>query len=133
LLQELGPSDFATLQVEHRQLLQVAMAAHGGYEVDSQGDSSFMVFAAASSAVAAAVAAQRAMAAHPWPTRQSGKGTGVLCSDAGLLARNRGISMGLCGDRRSRCGSVLRGTVGTGCAPVSCNGNVSPSARPRPQ
>jgi class 3 adenylate cyclase len=67
LLQELGASRYAMLQAEYRQLLRAAMTAHGGHEVDSQGDSSFMVFAIASSAVAAAVAAQRAMAAHPWP------------------------------------------------------------------
>jgi predicted ATPase/class 3 adenylate cyclase len=67
LLQELGASRYAMLQAEYRQLLRAAMTAHGGHEVDSQGDSSFSVFAIASSAVAAAVAAQRAMAAHPWP------------------------------------------------------------------
>jgi predicted ATPase/class 3 adenylate cyclase len=67
LLQELGASRYAMLQAEHRQLLRAAMTVHGGHEVDSQGDSSFSVFAIASSAVAAAVAAQRAMAAHPWP------------------------------------------------------------------
>jgi predicted ATPase/class 3 adenylate cyclase len=67
LLQELGAARYATLQAEHRQLLRAAMTAHGGHEVDSQGDSSFSVFAIASSAVAATVAAQRAMAAHPWP------------------------------------------------------------------
>jgi class 3 adenylate cyclase len=55
------------LQTEYRQLLRAAMTAHGGHEVGSQGDSSFSVFAIASSAVAAAVAAQQAMASHPWP------------------------------------------------------------------
>src|ERR671910_575437 len=51
----------------HRALLRAAFAAHEGHEVDTQGDAFFVVFARASQAVAAAVAAQRALAQHPWP------------------------------------------------------------------
>ena len=38
-----------------------------GYEVDTQGDALFAVFARASDGSRAAVAAQRALAAHSWP------------------------------------------------------------------
>src|SRR5262249_52406594 len=41
--------------------------AHEGVEVDNQGDSFFFAFARANAAVAAAVDAQRALAAHEWP------------------------------------------------------------------
>ncbi|MGI8550466.1 MAG: ATP-binding protein, partial [Dehalococcoidia bacterium] len=51
----------------HRALLRTAFWAHDGQEVDTQGDSFFVVFPRASQAVDAAVAAQRALAAHPWP------------------------------------------------------------------
>ncbi|HEV2238018.1 MAG TPA: helix-turn-helix domain-containing protein, partial [Ktedonobacterales bacterium] len=69
LLQELGTQRSATLQAEHRQLLRAAVAAHDGHEVDSQGDGSFFAFGLAPQALAAAAAAQRAVAAHTWPAR----------------------------------------------------------------
>jgi class 3 adenylate cyclase len=51
----------------HCALLRAACAAHEGHEVDTQGDSFFMVFPRATQAVAAAVAMQRALAAEAWP------------------------------------------------------------------
>ena len=66
LLQQLG-TEYAAVLEQHRRLLRAAFAAHGGQEVDTQGDSFFVVFARAADGVAAALAAQRALAAHPWP------------------------------------------------------------------
>src|SRR5262245_10113325 len=51
----------------HRTLLRAAFAAQKGHEVDTQGDSFFVVFPRATQAVAAAVAVQRALAAAAWP------------------------------------------------------------------
>jgi class 3 adenylate cyclase len=51
----------------HCTLLRSAFAAHEGYEVDTQGDSFFVVFPRATQAVAAAVAMQRALATAAWP------------------------------------------------------------------
>jgi class 3 adenylate cyclase len=51
----------------HRTLLRAAFDAHEGREVDTQGDSFFVVFPRATQAVAAAVATQRALAAAAWP------------------------------------------------------------------
>jgi class 3 adenylate cyclase len=51
----------------HCTLLRAAFAAHEGWEVDTQGDSFFVVFRRATQAVAAAVAIQRALAAEAWP------------------------------------------------------------------
>jgi class 3 adenylate cyclase len=51
----------------HRALLRAAFAAHQGCEVDTQGDSFFVVFPRATQAVAAAVAMQRALATAAWP------------------------------------------------------------------
>jgi class 3 adenylate cyclase len=51
----------------HCALLRAAFAAHEGYEIDTQGDSFFVVFPRATQAVAAAVAMQRALAAAAWP------------------------------------------------------------------
>lgn len=51
----------------HCVLVRAACAAHEGHEVDTQGDSFFVVFSRATQAVAAAVAMQRALAAAAWP------------------------------------------------------------------
>ncbi len=66
LLNQLGP-DYAEILAEHHRILRAAFAAHGGREVDNQGDSFFVAFPAAKDAVAAAVDAQRDLFAHPWP------------------------------------------------------------------
>ncbi len=52
---------------EHRALLRGAFAEHGGAEVDTQGDSFFVAFGRARDAVMATIAAQHALAEHPWP------------------------------------------------------------------
>ncbi|MDQ2690211.1 MAG: adenylate/guanylate cyclase domain-containing protein, partial [Chloroflexota bacterium] len=51
----------------HLQLLRASFEAEGGREVGTEGDSLFVGFPTASGAVAGAVAAQRALAAEPWP------------------------------------------------------------------
>jgi len=58
---------YVALQASARGLLRAAFTDHGGREVDTQGDSFFVVFTRARDAVLAAVAAQRSLAAHPWP------------------------------------------------------------------
>jgi class 3 adenylate cyclase len=62
-LREQYPAVLAT----HRTLLRTAFTAHEGWEVDTQGDSFFVVFPRATQAVAAAVQIQRALATEPWP------------------------------------------------------------------
>jgi YVTN family beta-propeller protein len=66
LLRELGER-YAQVRADHDRLLRDAAAAHGGEEVDTQGDSFFFSFRRAKDGVAAAADAQRALAAHPWP------------------------------------------------------------------
>jgi predicted ATPase/class 3 adenylate cyclase len=66
LLHALGDR-YPDLLAAHRDLLRAAFTAHDGVEVDTQGDAFFYVFVRATQAVVAAVAAQRALAGHPWP------------------------------------------------------------------
>ena len=66
LLKQLGER-YGELLADHRRLLREAVAAHGGREMDTQGDAFFFAFARARNAVEAAVEAQRALAAHEWP------------------------------------------------------------------
>jgi class 3 adenylate cyclase len=58
---------YAEVLAEHRRLVRAAIAAHGGHEVDTQGDGFFAVFGGAKQAVLCALEVQRALAAHPWP------------------------------------------------------------------
>jgi len=67
LLQRLGPEGYAAELAEHRRIVREACAARDGVEVDTQGDAFFFSFARAREAVGAAVAGQRALAAHEWP------------------------------------------------------------------
>jgi class 3 adenylate cyclase len=58
---------YAAILAEHQRLLRAAFERGHGREIDTQGDSFFVAFRTARDAVAAAVAAQRALAEHPWP------------------------------------------------------------------
>jgi len=66
LLQRLGDR-YTGVLAECRQLLRDVFQRWQGHEVDTQGDAFFAVFARATDAVSAAVAAQRSLAAHSWP------------------------------------------------------------------
>jgi predicted ATPase/class 3 adenylate cyclase len=65
LLHELGPAPYADALAEHRRIMREAAAAHGGIEVDTQGDAFFIVFPTAGGATAAAQAARERLAAGP--------------------------------------------------------------------
>ena len=56
-----------TLLARHQELLRAAFEAAGGREAGTEGDSFFVAFPTAPGAVAASVAAQRALAAEVWP------------------------------------------------------------------
>jgi YVTN family beta-propeller protein len=58
---------YSEVLAEHQRILREAFAAHGGHEVDTQGDSFFIAFRRAKDAVSAAVDAQRDLSAHAWP------------------------------------------------------------------
>jgi class 3 adenylate cyclase len=66
LLKRLGDRYAEVLSV-HRRIVRDEFASRGGQEMDTQGDAFFYCFERARDAVAAAVAAQRGLAAHPWP------------------------------------------------------------------
>src|SRR5215472_12777499 len=66
LLHQLGDG-YSELLATCRALLRSAFQEQRGHEVDTQGDAIFAVFARASDALSAAVAAQRALAAYSWP------------------------------------------------------------------
>jgi predicted ATPase/class 3 adenylate cyclase len=66
LLKQLGDR-YSDLLSAHRGALRAAFEAHGGSEVDTQGDAFFYSFPRASDAVAGAVEGQRRLAGYAWP------------------------------------------------------------------
>jgi predicted ATPase/class 3 adenylate cyclase len=67
LAQQVDPATYRKLIERHQRLLRAAFEVHGGVERGTEGDSFFVVFRDAPSAVAAAVDAQRSMQAARWP------------------------------------------------------------------
>jgi predicted ATPase len=65
LLHELGADRYSTALAEHRRILREAFAAHGGVEVDTQGDAFFVAFPTAPGALDAAIESREALASGP--------------------------------------------------------------------
>ena len=63
----IGRERYAVLRERQRAIVREAWSAHGGVEQGTEGDSFFVVFPEAWNALGAAVAAQRALVAEPWP------------------------------------------------------------------
>jgi class 3 adenylate cyclase len=77
---------YPAVLADHHRLLRAAFQPWGGQEIGTDGDAFFVVFRRATDAVAAAVAAQRAVAACPWladaPVRvRIGLHTGEVAAD----------------------------------------------------
>jgi predicted ATPase/class 3 adenylate cyclase len=60
--------DYGSVLGTHRAVLRTALSSCGGVELFTEGDSFFVAFGEAPAAVAACVAAQRALAEHEWPS-----------------------------------------------------------------
>ena len=71
LLHQLGPDAYADALAEHRRVLRGAFAAHGGVEVDTQGDAFFVAFPTAEGAASAALEANAALASGPISVRMA--------------------------------------------------------------
>lgn len=67
LLKQLGDVGYAEMLGRHRQIVRDVFAAHGGSEIDTQGDAFFYGFSRARAAVAAAVEVQRRHEREEWP------------------------------------------------------------------
>ncbi|HEX7172270.1 MAG TPA: adenylate/guanylate cyclase domain-containing protein, partial [Candidatus Limnocylindria bacterium] len=85
LLHDLGADAYADAVATHRAILRAAFAAHGGVEVDTQGDAFFVAFPTAPGALAAARAATDALQQGPIKIR-IGLHTGTpLLTDEGYV------------------------------------------------
>ena len=64
LLAELGAAEYAEVLSRHREVIRAELSAHGGVEVDTQGDAFFCAFGSARNAVTCARRAQERLAAE---------------------------------------------------------------------
>src|SRR3954469_11925435 len=67
LLKRLGRDRYGDVLATHNRLLRAAFSENGGIEIDTKGDSFFVVFRSAGDAIEGSAAAQRALAEHEWP------------------------------------------------------------------
>ena len=79
----------------HARLLRAAVEQFDGHEIDTQGDAFFVAFARARDAVAAAVAAQRALAAELWPGGVSVRVRMGIHTGEPLVGGERYVGMGV--------------------------------------
>jgi predicted ATPase/class 3 adenylate cyclase len=83
LLAELGEARYLEALTQHREVVRGAFGRHGGYEVDTQGDSFFYAFQSAVAAVGAVEEAMEALEDGPIAIR-----VGVHTGQPGLDGRN---------------------------------------------
>jgi len=94
LLKHLGGA-YGDVLAEHQRIMRAAFSAHHGREVDTQGDSFFVAFQRGKDAVAAAVDAQRDLAAHPWPDAIEVKVRMGLHTGEPRVGENRYVGLGV--------------------------------------
>ena len=87
LLGRLGDDDYAQVLADHHALIRSALAAHGGREIDTQGDAFFAVFSSPRGCVAAVLQMQQAIAADAWPGGEQVRvRMGIHCGEAARTA-----------------------------------------------
>ena len=106
LVQRLGDRYTPILETQQR-LLREAFEGHGGIELGTEGDSFFVVFPSAPQAVAAAVAAQRAVAEHAWPEEATVRIRMGLHTGEGTLGGDNYIGLDV--NRAARIAGVAYG------------------------
>ncbi|HEY8922204.1 MAG TPA: adenylate/guanylate cyclase domain-containing protein, partial [Candidatus Limnocylindria bacterium] len=106
LAQDLGDA-WPPLLERHRQIARAAWAEQRGVEIGTEGDSFFVVFTSAPQAVAAAVAAQRGLAAEAWPADGQVRSRMGLHTGEGVLSG--GSYVGLDVHRAARIRSAGHG------------------------
>jgi len=67
LLRRLREGLYAQVLADHRSLIRSGLTAHGGREVDTQGDGLFAVFSSPSACLAAVIDLQKVLESHAWP------------------------------------------------------------------
>jgi predicted ATPase/class 3 adenylate cyclase len=101
LLHALGPEDYAEALAKHRRVLREAFSAHGGVEVDTQGDAFLVAFPTAAGAADAALRAREELERGPIRVRMG------LHTGAPLLAGEGYVGVDV--HRGARVGALAHG------------------------
>ncbi len=107
LLKQLGRDRFERVLAEHDGVLRNAVAASGGWVVDTQGDSLCCAFRSAGDAVSAAIEGQRELAAHEWPEQVRVRVRMGLHSGEPKAGDERYVGIGV--HRAARIGAAAHG------------------------
>ena len=95
LLKKLGGERYHEVLAEHQRIVRAACVEAGGREIDTQGDSFFFAFRKAKDAVAAAIAAQRALAGFEWPEGTSVRVRMGLDTGEPVVGTDRYVGLGV--------------------------------------
>jgi predicted ATPase/class 3 adenylate cyclase len=106
LLQVLGDR-YVALRDEHHDIVRRAIAEGGGVEVSTEGDSFFAVFATPVGAVRAAIAAQRELATHRWPSTRPVRVRMGLHTGEGVVSSEGYVGMDV--NRAARIAAAAHG------------------------
>ena len=107
LLRRVGEDGYAQVLAGHHALIRSALAAHGGREVDTQGDAFFAVFSSPRGCAAAVLQMQQALQDHAWPGGEQVRvRMGVHCGEA---TRTAAGLVGLEVHRAARVAAVAYG------------------------
>ncbi|HEY6275927.1 MAG TPA: adenylate/guanylate cyclase domain-containing protein [Streptosporangiaceae bacterium] len=107
LLRRVGEGAYAQVLAGHHALIRSALAAHGGTEIDTQGDAFFAVFSSPRACVASVLEMQQAIGVHAWPGGEQVRvRMGVHCGEAEQTA---GGLVGLEVHRAARVAAVAYG------------------------
>lgn len=128
LEQAVGTERYAAVRERHRDIVRRAVAANGGDEQGTEGDSFFVVFDTAGRALSAAYEAQRDLQAEPWPEDAViHVRMGINAGEATLAG---GSLVGLAINRAARIAAVAHGgqvlvsesvrTLALGTLPEGC-------------
>jgi predicted ATPase/class 3 adenylate cyclase/tetratricopeptide (TPR) repeat protein len=124
-LWENSPERMADALARHDHLIEDAVRAHGGHVFKHSGDGLLAVFSAASTAVAAAVDAQRALMAESWTTTEPILSRMALHTGEAVVERDGDYF----GPVLNRCARVLALANGT---QILVTGTVADALRDRP-
>jgi predicted ATPase/class 3 adenylate cyclase/DNA-binding winged helix-turn-helix (wHTH) protein/tetratricopeptide (TPR) repeat protein len=124
-LWENSPREMADALARHDQLIEQAVAAHSGYVFKHSGDGLLAVFSAASTAVAAAVDAQKALLSESWTTTEPIRARMALHTGEAIVERDGDYF----GPVLNRCARVLALAKG---AQVLVTGTVADALRDHP-
>ena len=107
LLRRVGDGVYAQMLADHHSIIRSALAAHGGSEVDTQGDAFFAVFSSPRACVAAVTHMQQALEEYAWPAGEHVRvrmgvhtgeaattATGLVGVDVHRAARVAGLAYG---------------------------------------